>query len=118
MQAFWEDIDLMNAVSRIFLYVAMLMLTFSACTWLLQRPYFAVHQFSYVGDVQQLDEKQARLLIQENLGHNLTGGFFSMNLHQVQDNLQQLSWVKATNVRRVWPKKIEKNSSKSLSMMS
>ena len=107
MQAFWDDLDLMQAVTRMMVWAACALLFVAGVGWLLQRPYFSINQFRFVGDVQQLDQKQTHDLIQSNLDHGLAGGFFSMNLYQVQDSLQQISWVKSTSIRRVWPHEIE-----------
>ena len=107
MQAFWDDLDLMQAATRMMLWAACALLFVAGAGWLLQRPYFSINQFRFVGDVQQLDQKQAHDLIQENLGQGLSGGFFSMNLNQVQQSLQDLTWVKSTSIRRVWPHEIE-----------
>ena len=107
MQAFWDDLDLMQAVTRMMLWAACALLFVAGVGWVLQRPYFSINQFRFVGDVQQLDEKQVPHLIQDNLGQGLSGGFFSMNLYQVQQSLQDLTWVKSTSIRRVWPHQIE-----------
>lgn len=107
MQAFWDDLDLMQAVTRMMVWAACALLIVAGVGWLLQRPYFSINQFRFVGDVQQLEQKQTHELIQSNLDQGLAGGFFSMNLYQVQDSLQQLSWVKSTSIRRVWPHEIE-----------
>ena len=38
MQAFWDDIDLMQAVTRIMLWVAAGLLCLAGVAWVLQRP--------------------------------------------------------------------------------
>ena len=107
MQAFWDDVDLMQVVSRLMVWIAIALLCIAGLLWVLQRPYFAIKQFRFVGDVQQLEQAQAQQLVQDNLKKGLSGGFFSMNLYQIQDSLQQLSWVKSTSIRRIWPNEIE-----------
>ena len=109
MQGFWDDIDLMQAVTRIMVWVAAMLLLIACVGWFLQRPFFAINQFRFVGDVAQLEAKPTHDLIEQNLGQGLAGGFFSMNLYQVQSSLQNLSWVKSTSVRKVWPHAIEIN---------
>lgn len=109
MQGFWDDIDLMQAVTRMMVWAAAVLLVIACVGWFLQRPFFAINQFRFVGDVAQLEAKPTHDLIEQNLGQGLSGGFFSMNLYQVQNSLQSLSWVKSTSVRRVWPHAIEIN---------
>jgi cell division protein FtsQ len=109
MQGFWDDIDLMQAVTRIMVWAAAVLLLIACAGWFLQRPFFAINQFRFVGDVTQLEAKPTHDLIEQNLGQGLAGGFFSMNLYQVQNSLQTLSWVKTTSVRKLWPHTIEIN---------
>ncbi len=109
MQGFWDDVGLMQAVTRMMLAAAMALLIIAAVGWGLQRPYFEIRQFRFMGDVGQLEVKPTHDLIAQELGQGLSGGFFSMNLRQVQSSLQTLSWVKTTSVRKVWPHAIEIN---------
>ncbi|TDR30840.1 cell division protein FtsQ/DivIB [Hydromonas duriensis] len=103
----WQDVDLMAWVARLVMRVALALLALAGVAWLLQRPYFAINQFKFVGDVKQLDEARLRDLLQKNLDSGLAGGFFSMELKEVQNSLKEFSWVKSTSVRRVWPHEIE-----------
>lgn len=107
MQSIWDDVDLMHAASRVMLSVAAVLLIIAAIGWGLQRPFFEIRQFRFVGDVAQMEAKATHELIAKELGQGLSGGFFSMDLTQVQNSLQSLGWVKATSVRKVWPHEIE-----------
>ncbi|MGL4768531.1 MAG: cell division protein FtsQ/DivIB [Formosimonas sp.] len=104
-----HDVALMQVVSRWMTRVAVLMLLVAGGGWLLQRPYFAIHQFRFVGDVQQLSAKQLHDLVEKNLSSGLAGGFFSMELRDVQSSLDEITWIKNASIRRVWPHEIEVN---------
>lgn len=109
MWALWHDIALMNKLSRVIWRVAAVLLLLAGVFWVLQRPYFAIHQFRFVGDVQQFDQGRLHDMMEKHLSDGLSGGFFSMNLKEVEASLKDISWVKSTSVRRVWPHEIEIN---------
>ncbi len=99
----------MQAVSRILTRVALFLLLVAGGMWILQRPYFAINQFRFVGDVKQLDEHRLRGLVDKHLLDGLSGGFFSMELRDVQSSLSEITWIKSTSIRRVWPHEVEVN---------
>ena len=103
----WQDVDLMAWVTRLVTRIALALLVLAGVAWVLQRPYFAINQFRFVGNVKQLNEPELRGLMQKHLSDGLSGGFFSMELQKVQESLKEISWIKSTSVRRVWPHEIE-----------
>lgn len=105
----WHDVALMQTVSRLMARVALLMLLVAGGMWILQRPYFAINQFRFVGDVKQLEEAQLNELVKKNLSSGLAGGFFSMELRDVQASLSEITWIKNASIRRVWPHEVEVN---------
>ena len=109
MFSIWHDTALMEKLARVLWRVAALLLLFAGLTWVLQRPYFAINQFRFVGDVQQIEEPHLNGLLKKHLSDGLSGGFFSMDLDNVQSSLKDISWIKSTSIRRVWPHEIEVN---------
>ncbi|GHA72524.1 cell division protein FtsQ [Formosimonas limnophila] len=107
MFSIWHDIGLMQKVARALWRVAAALLVFAGLAWVLQQPYFAINQFRFVGDVEQLDEARLHGLMNKHLTDGLAGGFFSMDLNSVESSLKDISWVKSTSIRRVWPHEIE-----------
>ena len=103
----WQDVDLMAWVTRLVTRLALVLLVLAGGVWVLQRPYFAINQFRFIGDVKQFNEPELRGLMQKHLTDGLAGGFFSMELQEVQSSLKEFSWVKNTSIRRVWPHEIE-----------
>lgn len=103
----WQDIGLMTWLTRIVMRVALALLILAGAVWLLKRPYFAINQFRFVGDVQQMDESKLRGMMNKHLVDGFNGGFFSMELQEVQASLKDIGWVKSSSVRRVWPHEIE-----------
>ena len=109
MFSIWHDIGLMQKVTRVLWRVAAALLVLAGLAWVLQQPYFAINQFRFVGDVGQLDEARLHGLMNKHLTDGLAGGFFSMDLNSVESSLKDISWVKSTSIRRVWPHEIEVN---------
>jgi cell division protein FtsQ len=107
MLNFWHDIDLMGNVSRVIMRLALAMLGFALVAWILQSRYFAINQFTIVGDVTQVDEAKLHELVDKHLADGLAGGFFSMRLKKVQESVSEISWIKSASVRRVWPHEVE-----------
>lgn len=105
----WHDVDLMQAVSRVVSRVALLMILLASVVWVLQRPYFAINQFRFIGDVKQFDEQSLHRSIEKHLLDGLSGNFFSIALKDVQTGLNEISWIKSISVRRVWPHDVEIN---------
>lgn len=103
----WHDAALMEVVGRFLTRIALVLLLIAGGAWLLQRPYFAINQFRFVGDVKQLREPQLRSLVDKHLADGLAGGFFSMELREVQSSLAEISWIKNASIKRVWPHEIE-----------
>ena len=109
MFSIWHDTALMEKLARVLWRVAALLLLLAGLTWVLQRPYFTINQFRFVGDVQQIEEPRLNGLLKKHLSDGLSGGFFSMDLDSVQSSLKDISWIKGTSIRRVWPHEIEVN---------
>ncbi len=54
------------------------------------------------GTFENLDQGEVEQALQRYIGE----GFFSLDIHQLQQLLHQKSWTESVSVRRVWPDKI------------
>lgn len=54
------------------------------------------------GTFENLDQGEVEQTLQQYIGQ----GFFSLDIHQLQQLLHQKSWTESVSVRRVWPDKI------------
>jgi cell division protein FtsQ len=54
------------------------------------------------GSFENLDQGEVEQALQQYIGQ----GFFSLDIHQLQQLLHQKSWTESVSVRRVWPDKI------------
>ncbi|MDH3761720.1 MAG: FtsQ-type POTRA domain-containing protein [Gammaproteobacteria bacterium] len=55
------------------------------------------------GNFENLDQNEVEQALQQYIGQ----GFFSLDIHQLQQLLQQKPWTESVSIRRVWPDKIK-----------
>jgi cell division protein FtsQ len=69
--------------------------------WLLsgERRLFPVHYVRVEGDIQNLDE--ARFV--RALSSGVSGGYFSLDIDQIEQLARSFSWVERAQVERLWP---------------
>ena len=70
--------------------------------WVAQRPMFQIQRAVVSGDLQQVD----RDLVAKR-AHALRGNFFTVNLDAAAAELRAIPWVRAVNMRRLWPNGLE-----------
>jgi len=51
------------------------------------------------GSLEWVDRDKLNALVL----HDIDGGFFSLNVKGLKQNLEQLAWIKSVSIRRVWP---------------
>ena len=54
------------------------------------------------GTFKNLDQQEVESTLQEYLGE----GFFSLDIHRLQQKLDQRPWTESVSVRRIWPDKL------------
>ncbi len=79
-----------------------LALVLSLMGWVAQRPMFQIQRAVVSGDLQQVD----RDLVAKR-AHALRGNFFTVNLDAAAAELRAIPWVRAVNMRRLWPNGLE-----------
>ncbi len=79
-----------------------LALVLSLMGWVAQRPMFQIQRAVVSGDLQQVD----RDLVAKR-AHALRGNFFTVNLDAAAAELRAIPWVRAINMRRLWPNGLE-----------
>ena len=79
-----------------------LALVLSLMGWVAQRPMFQIQRAVVSGDLQQVD----RDLVAKR-AHALRGNFFTVNLDAAAAELRAIPWVRAVNIRRLWPNGLE-----------
>lgn len=54
------------------------------------------------GNFQNLDQREVEATLQDYIGQ----GFFSLDIHQMQQTLKAKPWTESVSVRRIWPDKL------------
>ena len=70
--------------------------------WVAQRPMFQIQRAVVSGDLRQVDRDLVAKRAQA-----LRGNFFTVNLDAAAAELRAIPWVRAVNMRRLWPNGLE-----------
>lgn len=63
---------------------------------------FPIKTIQLSGNFENIDQQQLESSLQQYLGE----GFFSLDIHQLRQQLYQQSWADSVSVRRVWPDRL------------
>ncbi|MCP4331032.1 MAG: FtsQ-type POTRA domain-containing protein [Gammaproteobacteria bacterium] len=61
-----------------------------------------IRSIQLMGTFENLDQREVESTLQGYIGQ----GFFSLDIHQLQQTLKAKSWTDSVSVRRVWPDKL------------
>ena len=81
------------------LLAAFILTAWLAHGWVQQEGSLPLRTVTIDGELAHLDGETLRLAAAEVV----RGGFFSVDLRKVRDDLEALAWVDSASVRRVWP---------------
>ena len=61
-----------------------------------------IRSIQLVGNFENLDQREVESDLQSYIGQ----GFFSLDIHQLQQTLKDKAWTESVSVRRIWPDSI------------
>jgi cell division protein FtsQ len=61
-----------------------------------------IRSIQLTGTFENLDQREVETVLQDYIGQ----GFFSLDIHQLQQTLKANSWTDSVSVRRIWPDKL------------
>ncbi|MDD4886178.1 MAG: cell division protein FtsQ/DivIB [Thiomonas sp.] len=93
------DIRLMQGTSRALYWLVALGCLFVAGHWLMQRSWWDIRAVRLQGDLQRI----SAVTVRADALPQLQGNFLTINLAQAQRVFEQLPWVRAAVVQRLWP---------------
>jgi cell division protein FtsQ len=93
------DIRLMQGTSRALFWLVALGCLFVAGHWLMQRNWWDIRAVRLQGDLQRISP----VTVRADALPQLQGNFLTINLAQAQRVFEQLPWVRAAVVQRLWP---------------
>ena len=65
-------------------------------------PVLPVRGIQLAGTFEHLDQAGVESTLQDYLGQ----GFFSLNIHELQERIESRPWTESVSVRRIWPNRI------------
>jgi cell division protein FtsQ len=98
----WDNPRLLNMTANFLIGLAALLLAFAGLQLLVHSPLFPLKEIVVQGKL-----KNAAAVEIENAMDGVGGNFFAADLAAIRARLEQVSWVRHVDVRRVWPDRIE-----------
>lgn len=62
-----------------------------------------IDDVAVTGDLNFVDRKKIESIVK----NNINGGYFTVDLHIMRDELKQLPWIKNISLRRQWPARLD-----------
>lgn len=99
----WNKPQLMTAVSDLLFVAAAAALLVALVLWSARLPIFPLREVVVTHELREVRRSE----VEQSLDGRLRGNFFSVNLENLRQSLEQLPWVRHAEVRRQWPSRIE-----------
>lgn len=99
----WDNPRLLNLAANMLMVTAFVILAFAGTQFLLNSPWFPLRELTVRGDLAHTSRAQLEAATRARAA----GNFFAVDLGALREGLEQLSWVRRADVRRVWPDRIE-----------
>ncbi len=102
----WNDIRMLNLVTRAMLGVLVLALMYSAYQWVARQPLFDLQ----VVQVRAVPGKKLRFVDEATVRsaalQRIRGNFFTVDLGAARSAFETVPWVQHASVRREWPNRL------------
>jgi len=98
----WDNPRLLNTAANLLIGLAALLFAYAGLQLLLRSPLFPLKEIVVRGDLKNANAAEI-----ENAMDGVGGNFFAADLAAVRERLEQLTWVRRVELRRVWPDRIE-----------
>jgi cell division protein FtsQ len=98
----WDNPRQLNLAANALIALAALLFAYAALQLLLRSPLFPLREIVVLGELKHADREEIA-----NAADGLGGNFFAADLGAVRARLEQVSWVRRVDARRVWPDRIE-----------
>jgi cell division protein FtsQ len=98
----WDNARLLNAAANLLIGLAVLLFAYAGLQLLLRSPLFPLKEIVVRGDLKNADAAEI-----ESALDGVGGNFFAADLAAVRARLEQVTWVRRADLRRVWPERIE-----------
>jgi len=98
----WDNPRLLNTAANALIGLAALLFAYAGLQLLLRSPLFPLKEIVVRGDL-----KNANAADIESAVDGAGGNFFAVDLAALRARMEQVTWVRRVDLRRVWPDRIE-----------
>ena len=98
----WDNPRLLNTAANALIALAALLFAYAGLQLLLRSPLFPLREIVVRGDMKNADAAEIETTV-DGAG----GNFFAADLAALRARLEQVTWVRRVELRRVWPDRIE-----------
>jgi cell division protein FtsQ len=98
----WDNPRLLNLAANLLIGLAALLFAFAGLQLLVRSPLFPLKEVVVRGEL-----KNAAATEIESAVDGVGGNFFAADLAAIRARIEQVTWVRHVDVRRVWPDRIE-----------
>jgi cell division protein FtsQ len=98
----WDNPRLLNLTANSLTALAALIFAYGGLQLLLRSPLFPLQEVVVRGDLKNANREEI-----SNALDGIGGNFFAADMGAVRGRLEQVSWVRRVEARRVWPDRIE-----------
>ena len=99
----WDNPRLLNAAAGFLVGLSLLMFAVAGVTLALRSALFPVRTVEILTPLKQAPREAVERAVRGRIG----GNFFGARLDEVRRAVEQVPWVRAVEVRRVWPDRLE-----------
>ena len=98
----WDNPRLLNMAANALIGLAALIFASAALQGLLRSPLFPLREVVVRGELKNASREEIA-----NALEGIGGNFFAAELTEVRERLEQVTWVRRVDARRIWPDRIE-----------
>jgi cell division protein FtsQ len=98
----WDNPRLLNTAANALIALAALLFAYAGLQLLLRSPLFPLREIVVRGEMKHADAAEIEAAV-DGAG----GNFFAADLAALRSRLEQVTWVRRVDLRRVWPDRIE-----------
>ena len=98
----WDNPRLLNTAANALIALAALIFAYAGLQMLLRSPLFPLREIVVHGKMKHTDAAEIETAV-DGAG----GNFFAADLAALRARLEQVTWVRRVDLRRVWPDRIE-----------
>lgn len=99
----WDKPEIMLWLADLLYALAAILLLYAVLFMVVHLPTFPVREIKVVGELQHVTRQQVQYIV----NRELTGNFFTVDLNRTRTAFEKLPWVRAVNIRRKWPDRLE-----------